>query len=52
MLLFYGIEYKGLIFISQIYKRISSIVHYIDETIIQIGNHHLYWLWIAIELVH
>jgi putative transposase len=30
-------------------KRVSAFI--IDETIIQIGNHH-YWLWICIEPVH
>jgi putative transposase len=37
---------------SQIYnkrKRVSAFI--IDETVIQIGNHH-FWLWIAIEPVH
>ncbi len=28
-------------------KRISAFI--VDETIIQIGNHHFCWLWIAIE---
>ncbi len=27
----------------------SISIHHTDETIIQSGNHHLYWLWIAIE---
>ena len=30
-------------------KRISAFI--IDETVIQIGNHH-YWLWFGIEPVH
>jgi putative transposase len=36
----------------QIYKRkrVSSFI--VDETIIQIGNSHFCWLWIAIEPVH
>ncbi|HEU4483736.1 MAG TPA: DDE-type integrase/transposase/recombinase [Nitrososphaeraceae archaeon] len=36
---------------SQIYKRKRVAAFIIDETIIQIGNHH-FWLWIAIEPVH
>ena len=31
-------------------KRISAFI--IDETVIQIGNSHFCWLWIAIESVH
>jgi putative transposase len=31
-------------------KRVSSFI--VDETIIQIGNNHFCWLWIAIEPVH
>ena len=31
-------------------KRISAFI--IDETVIQIGNSHFCWLWIAIEPVH
>src|SRR5215217_3999882 len=30
-------------------KRISAFI--IDETVIQIGNHH-YWLWFCIEPIH
>src|SRR4051794_9692943 len=30
-------------------KRVSAFV--IDETVIQIGDHH-YWLWICIEPIH
>ncbi|HSF50401.1 MAG TPA: hypothetical protein VLA74_06545 [Nitrososphaeraceae archaeon] len=35
----------------QIYqrKRISAFI--IDETIIQIGNHH-FWIWFCIESIH
>lgn len=32
-------------------KEKSFSIHHIDETIIQIGDHH-YWLWIYIEPVH
>ena len=31
------------------HKRISAFI--IDETVIQIGNHH-YWLWFCIEPIH
>jgi transposase-like protein len=30
-------------------KRVSAFI--IDETVIQIGDHH-YWLWICIEPIH
>ena len=36
---------------SQIYKRKRISAFIVDETIIQIGNHH-FWLWIAIEPVN
>ena len=36
---------------SQIYKRKRNPAFIVDETIIQIGNHH-FWLWIAIEPVN
>jgi len=36
---------------SQIYKRKRVTAFIIDETFIQIGNHH-YWLWFCIEPVH
>jgi transposase-like protein len=32
------------------HKRVSAFV--IDETIIEIGNQHFCWLWIAIEPIH
>ncbi len=35
----------------QIYKRKRVTAFIIDETIVQIGNHH-FWLWICIEPVH
>ena len=35
----------------QIYKRKRISAFVIDETVIQIGNHH-FWLWIAIEPIH
>ena len=35
----------------QIYKRKRISAFIIDDTVIQIGNHHV-WLWIAIEPVH
>ena len=36
----------------QIYKRKRISAFIVDETIIQIGNNHFCWLWIAIEPVH
>ena len=36
---------------SQIYKRKRVTAFIIDETVIQVGNHH-YWLWFCIEPVH
>ena len=35
----------------QIYKRKRVTALIIDETIIQIGNHH-FWLWFCIEVIH
>jgi len=35
----------------QIYKRKRVSAFIIDETVIQIGNHH-YWLWFCIEPIH
>ena len=35
----------------QIYKRKRVSEFIIDETVIQISNHH-YWLWIEIEPIH
>jgi putative transposase len=35
----------------QIYKRKRVSAFIIDETVIQIGNHH-FWLWICIEPIH
>ena len=29
-------------------KRLTAFIIEIDETVIQIGNHNLFWLWIAI----
>ncbi|MGE5633784.1 MAG: hypothetical protein ACM3VV_01000 [Deltaproteobacteria bacterium] len=35
-----------------IYKKEKSFsIHYIDETVVQIGDRH-YWLWICIEPIH
>ena len=45
----YEIEYKDLIVPIYKRKRISAFI--IDETVIQIGNHH-FWLWICIEPIH
>src|SRR5215207_5173671 len=35
----------------QIYKRKRVSAFIIDETVIQIGNHH-FWLWVCIEPIH
>ena len=35
----------------QIYKRKGISAFIIDETVIQIGNHH-YWLWFGIKPTH
>jgi transposase-like protein len=51
VILLYGIGYKDLvhaIFYNK-RKRVSAFI--IDETVIQIGDHH-YWLWICIEPIH
>ena len=32
-------------------KEKSFSIYYIDETVIQIGDHH-YWLWICVEPIH
>ena len=37
--------------ISNLQKEKSNSIHYIDETVIQIGSQH-FWLWIAIEPIH
>ena len=36
----------------QIYKRKRVSAFIIDETVIQIGNQHFWWLWFCIEPIH
>jgi putative transposase len=48
VILLYGIRFKNFDPVRSIKRRDSAFI--IDETVIQIGDHH-YWLWICIQSI-